>query len=117
MKAIRLILGLYVLAWFTFVVPGHTRGIISLPGAGQSVKCCATDSGDESNSQSTCPTPASPSSCAICFFAASYSLPPVYVFYVEPLELIQTLNDHAIAQLLSLDFPTPYWPVGPPASA
>lgn len=106
-----------MLAWFTFVVPGHTRGIISLPGAGPNVGCCASDALDDSNSQGTCPTPASPRSCAICFFAANYSLPPVYVFYVEPLELLDVIDARAVGQLLSLDFPAPFWPVGPPASA
>lgn len=114
-RSLRLILGLYVLAWFNLVVPGHTRGMLAIPGV-ESVRageaCCPTHTPGEKSSR---PSSDQKANCAVCFVAATYTLPPIFVFHVEPMELIQTLDQPTIAQLCSREYPAPYWPIGPPA--
>lgn len=112
MKLLRLILACYVFAFFAIIVPGHTRGIVTVAGSQAGIGCCASDA---SSGPTDGPTPTQRANCAVCHIAAMYTVPPVYVFYVEPLDRVEALNDFAVPQLFSLIFPTPFWPVGPPA--
>src|SRR2546428_6234364 len=67
--------------WSNVVVPAHTRGQITLPGAapGHARACCATSEAHDSNGRS----PHGPDSgsdsrgpCAVCFFMAALDTPP-----------------------------------------
>jgi hypothetical protein len=79
------------LAYQTFflnvVVPGHTRGAITLTGQAsmQRLKGCCCDSkpGDSKDA----PTPKDRQNCAICNLAAHYTLPPVVDFRLSELGL------------------------------
>ena len=119
LRFLRLILGFYVFVWFNLVVPGHTRGIITIPGKGQetsleSSSCCSTKPVKTKDGK---PTPAQQRQCAVCYVAATYTIPVVHTFHIDLLGLIQILHDRAISQLLVREYPTPFWPIGPPASA
>jgi hypothetical protein len=108
---------LYVLAWFGVVVPGHTRGMLTMPGgAGDSPSvrgsCCAASPEPE---QPCKPTRDQQRRCAVCYVAANYTVPVVHAFDLDPADWVAITNVAAQAQLESLDFPAPYWPVGPPA--
>jgi hypothetical protein len=86
----RTILALYVLVWFTAVVPAHTRGIVSLrtgadDGASHVDGCCAgaserapdgTSSPDRSSK--------SKSTCAVCYVAATYASSAPLVIDLAP---------------------------------
>jgi len=111
----RVIFATYVLVWLNVVVPGHTRGRVTMPGcaaSGNSVApCCA------SKQQSSKPTPEQKRRCAVCYVAATYSVPVVHIFDFTPAERTAVLDIPAAAQVQSIDFPVPYWPVGPPTTA
>ena len=75
--------------WAAVVVPGHTRGIITLDGKNSQARCCHTQ-----NSNHSKPVPAS-KNCAICFVAAKVgkqTLPPSaalqlpFAYRAEPIQ-------------------------------
>jgi len=76
--------------WLNVVLPGHTRGIVTMPGweaktGSSAVKsCCAA----ESHSKETQPSSRQKAaSCAVCFFAVHLFLPPVIDLRPPALEL------------------------------
>lgn len=95
----RIALLVFQAVWLNVIVPGHTRGIVPLPGS-----CCAANSSCYSDGRSLAaatstasrdvsntgrsrhvPLPRDNASrCAICQFAARLTLPPA-VDYVPPL--------------------------------
>jgi hypothetical protein len=94
MKGLRWSLILFQFFWLNIVLPGHTRGMITVPGtppAGSvSDDCCAT------HSDSKQPTPDQQKHCAICNFAIGLFTPPVVNY------------DHLIRGLLhTLPIPPP----------
>jgi hypothetical protein len=116
MRSARLILAAYVLVWFTMFVPSHTRGVVTVPGAKQdslsatgSHSCCPSGKSDK-------PTKEQRKQCAVCFVASALSTPIVYVVQMRPIDCIGVASIHPDAQVLSNDFPAPYWPTGPPAA-
>lgn len=119
MKLLRLILASYIFIWFTFVVPVHTRGMITLPGSYAGDSCCAPKPAccdkPDSPKKSDKPTPEQQQRCAVCFVAANYMLPPVFHIDLRHTAQADQFNCFAVPQVLSREYPVPYWPVGPPA--
>lgn len=114
MRRFRLILALYAFVWLNFVVPGHTRGIITLPGADFLTKgtaCCEHDSREGKNKA---PTSEEKSNCAICFVAATYTVAVFDLVDLQPAELVEQPNLEVAAQVVSREFPNLFWPTGPP---
>src|SRR4051794_35307660 len=76
--------------WLTVILPGHTRGAVTLPGykpadSESCAGCCPQHSGTSDPA-----TPADPgraAHCAICFFAARLSVPVAIDLTPQPLEL------------------------------
>ena len=87
-RAFRLAVIAFVAVWFGAIVPGHTRGVVKLPGAsaceasanvGRSgPPCCA---GGAARGKGKSPVNTGP--CAVCFFAAALIFAPPVTFY-EP---------------------------------
>jgi hypothetical protein len=106
------------LAYQTFflnvVVPGHTRGAITLTGQAsmQRLKGCCCDSkpGDSKDA----PTPKDRQNCAICNLAAHYTLPPVVDFRLSELGLLTLLPISPAATIDPSDFVPTYYACGPP---
>jgi hypothetical protein len=78
--------------WLNMVVPGHTRGIVMLPGYSSGGASCP-----ECDANPACQTGASiprqpaknrSANCAICFFAARITPPPVVDLAPPPLTLL-----------------------------
>jgi hypothetical protein len=74
-RAARILLIAFQVLFLNVVLPGHTRGVITLSGKSSSAgaACCHSKHGD---------SPAKPSErdkaeCAVCFFAARVTPPPV----------------------------------------
>jgi hypothetical protein len=120
MRPVRAILALYVLVWFHVVVPTHTRGVVTMPGTGDShptstgSSCCGEPS---TGGPKHTPNPDQQRRCAVCFVASTYTVPVVYTLDLQPADLVEQLSLSAAAQVCSLDYPAPYWPTGPPAHA
>jgi hypothetical protein len=115
---LRVILSCYVLVWLTFVVPGHTRGKITIPGA-QSVSisleqdsCCSVKA--PAGKSNHTPTQDERKRCAVCYAIACFMPAPLLVVYSTPLALIELSHDRAAAQVASMSFPSPFWPAAPP---
>jgi hypothetical protein len=84
--------------WLAVVLPGHTRGVITVPGfkpvataacheerdAG-APSCCSHTGGQRARKAPVDPSRAA--HCAICFFAARLSLPVAIDLRPKPLEL------------------------------
>lgn len=112
-----------ILFQFFFVnvfLPVHTRGSITLNGASSCTNDAAakeTRSCCSSKKDSHIPTSEDRKCCAVCYVGSMYT--PVDPITLELVlrESLELSHDQAVAQVRSLDFPTPFWPVGPPAVA
>jgi hypothetical protein len=114
-----------VLVWFTLwmgvIMPGHTRGAVRLPGAGEATACescccatacCETDRGD-GNSE----TPADPARCcAVCYINATLNTPPpltLYTPYLGQLDEVVYISCGGVAPH-ACGVPDPYRARPPP---
>jgi hypothetical protein len=107
------------LAYQTFflnvVVPGHTRGVITLTGqAGtdqiEGCGCCESKPAKSKDA----PTSKDRQNCAICNLAAHYTLPPVVDFRLADLGLLALLPVSTAATIHPADFIPTYYACGPP---
>src|SRR3954466_8008129 len=116
-RAFRFALVLFQVFLLNVFVPGHTRGMITLPGAREDAThpaCC--QSHHNSSSSHDAPTSKDRANCAVCFFAARLCAPPVCDLQLQPLGLIALLPPPALQATVAADlFPT-YLSRGPPAS-
>ena len=92
MRSLRWSFILFQLLWLNAVLPGHTRGAVTMPGstpaaAGAGDSCCSTS--HDAKKQS--PTPDQQKRCAVCYFAIGLHLPPAISFDQLQLGLISTL--------------------------
>jgi hypothetical protein len=92
--------------WLAVVLPGHTRGVVTLPGYKAATcesasmpampDCCSSeralpsDRGLPSDRKSA-PDPDRAAHCAICFFAARLTMSPVVDLAPAPLRLVRVL--------------------------
>lgn len=119
--SLRIVVLLFQTAWLNAVVPGHRRGIVSLPGD-DSPTChsegsgCCPEMADEAPARSKSPPSKDPvSHCAICHFAAAlFAAPPVDLSppaheYLEPVDSVLMQRAKAVA------FRSPYYGRAPPA--
>lgn len=112
---------LFQFLWLNVIIPGHTRGMITLPGAlascdteSSTASCCTIPTDDDHDDKT--PTPEQRRCCAVCYVAARYTLPPTFQIDLAPADLIQDAPQHAITQVASRHIPLPYFPSGPPAA-
>ncbi|MEA2710270.1 MAG: hypothetical protein QOF78_2871 [Phycisphaerales bacterium] len=123
MSALRWCFILFQCVWLNVVLPGHTRGVVTLAGTDESRgdsrsvaarhECCgggASRRGDEKKS----PTPSEKSRCAICFFAANVAPPAPLINPITELRLRQTMPAPAAAVAASVARPVTYLGRGPP---
>jgi hypothetical protein len=81
-------------AWLNVVLPGHTRGIVTIPGyepaAGEACHdrsaCCPADERDGEKSRERRDRERH---CAVCQFAAKLSTPPTIDYSLPPLALLE----------------------------
>jgi hypothetical protein len=107
-RAFRIALLLFQAVWLNVIVPGHTRGVVSLPGTTcescrQSLlSCCSAEHPDKSH---PAPVRDPASHCAICYFAARLSLPPVIDFTPPRLGIAEILDPPAPMSAPSIRVP------------
>lgn len=119
-NTLRLVVLLWFAGWLLLVMPGHKRGIVTLPGAGaeqvkaqaccdpQAPTCCEPAAPDPaadccgSGSDGRPPKPVDPAKhCAICFLKAHLTDPPplvLYTPYLGALDELEFLVEHTLAQ-------------------
>lgn len=124
---LRLAVLLWFAGWLLLVMPGHKRGIVTLPGAEAAQpsccepkppSCCDTAAAstspdcdtdraagsdcDTDNSTDTDPRPTDPAKhCAICFLKAHLTDPPpltLYTPYLGELDELAYLTESSISQ-------------------
>jgi hypothetical protein len=109
----RISLLVFQVVWLNVVLPGHTRGVIALPGSGDSVQksagCCAKDHREEKS-------PAKPraGACAVCFFAARLSFPDVIDLTPPALGLVDVVDVPRAAEVHLAPLTIPFDNRGPP---
>ncbi len=123
MRPKRAILGfllVYQAVFLNVVLPGHTRGAVTLDGkhtAGGPCCCCGGDEG--TTRRPVGQGPAGPSRrdrdhCAICSFAARVTPPPAFDFRLPPLGLLERLPPPVPATATSVARIRTYLACGPP---
>jgi hypothetical protein len=114
MRAARWVFLVFQLVWLNAIMPGHTRGAIPLPGSSPSCEgghsCCA----GRSQAGKKAPTPDEKRRCAICYFAAGLSLPPVVLLDHVVLGLVALLPLPPPVRPVFQAPPTPYDALAPP---
>jgi hypothetical protein len=123
-RLFRLALLLFQALWLIVVLPGHKRGIVSVPGTEceaclpriVNTDCSKCDSGKPCGS--TPQSPGDPAShCALCYFTAMLSLPPVIDLTPPPLRFLE-LHDLPVSDdLVSASFLATYDGRAPPLPA
>lgn len=118
-RAFRITFLLFEALWLNVIVPGHQRGIVSLPGTAcpncapsEPVEpCCA----DEKPAPKECPIPGDPAKqCAICHFAAMLTIPPPIDLSAPSLGLLEFLPVPAAGISRHASFRVTRYERGPP---
>lgn len=111
-RSVRLGLLAFYALWFLVVVPGHTRGQVSLLSKNATAHtCCATDN-DESSRE---PSPDARRTCAVCYFTLGLAIPPVIAFDLDPAGEVAQLAILWSEQVRSSKKFDPFHSRGPPA--
>jgi|SRR5687768_1870749 len=114
-KGSRIFLLLLLTAWYAAVLPGHTRGVVQLPGgmacaSSSPEKCCPSKHSKKSDA------PAKPASnCAVCHYMAALSAPPPFEHGLAPLKPADVLAVAVVIQPTSAQIILPYHGRAPPA--
>jgi hypothetical protein len=112
---------LYQFVWLAAVVPGHTRGRFTLPGAKGSCNqssghgCCpgARAKSPQENDDKD-PTPADRARCAVCYFAAGLSTPVAFCYDFAP-SGVQSVRAELPPPAFDPIYTPAYYGRGPPA--
>lgn len=105
----HLALLIFQAVWLNLILPGHTRGVVSLPGCasgasvkqGESAGCCTGPARHGPSDAPPKPTD-SAARCAVCAFAARLTLPPVIDLTLAELGLLERLAPEQAANLISI---------------
>jgi hypothetical protein len=100
--------------WLNIVLPGHTRGIVTVGDHCGVASCCANKpakSGDKS------PTPDQQKRCAICAFAAALSTPPAIDASLDLLGVGRTMQNVVPISAPSPDLPSANRERAPPVAS
>jgi len=118
-RSLRVALIVFQVFWLNVLLPGHTRGVIVTPGNEQESlldraagDCCHPSSSPAKSAPTDSQRRAA--HCAICFFAAHLSTPPVIDLSAPPLGLTETLDSLAPTVVYSASFTPTYLGRAPP---
>ena len=116
-KRPRIFLLLLLTAWYAAVLPGHTRGVVQLPGttacaaSSTATKCCPSKRSQKPEA------PAKPASnCAVCHYMAALSAPPPFEHGLAPLRPADVLPELVVVQPIAAQIILPYHGRAPPAA-
>jgi hypothetical protein len=99
--------------WLNVVLPGHARGVVTLPGACLDRACCHRDQPGKNGEM-----PAKRvANCAVCAFAARLDVPPAIDLGLGQLGLSGIADVPRLGAIASLEFVPTYLGCGPPIEA
>jgi len=116
-------LSIFELVWLNVVIPGHTRGAVTMPcgcsTATSTASCpfCDPAAGNKPAGSHHSPTPGDREHCALCFFAAHLTIPPAVDLWAPRLLFLNYIKAAAAEHLIPRDALVPYDVRGPPLSA
>jgi hypothetical protein len=115
--------------WLNAVVPGHTRGVVTLCGAGgaspapavaasgpKHTACCPTKKPATDAASDSAPADQKADHCAVCHFAARVTPPPVFDFTLPALARTSIRVEVVPASADSADLPPAFYGRGPPTA-
>ncbi|MGH7215074.1 MAG: DUF2946 family protein [Tepidisphaeraceae bacterium] len=117
-RLLGILLVLLQALWLNVVIPGHTRGAFTMPGSRgrcETSKCCGTRAATGDEQRQRTPTPDERARCAVCYFAAGLSTPPVALRAPVVLGLCELLPLPPPVVVESLEFTPTYLGRAPPA--
>jgi hypothetical protein len=106
----------FELIWLNVIIPGHTRGSVTMP-------CCSCETHTSADSCPMCaakkagprtPTPADREHCALCFFAAHLSIPPTIDLSAPKLRFLNYVRPEVAMHLIAREVLVPFDGRGPP---
>ena len=123
-RASVLALVIFELIWLNVIIPGHTRGCVTMPcgcsawsvtpGTAPACPLCAAA---EAKGSRHSPTPTDRQNCALCFFAAHLSIPPVLDLSAPRLRFLAYVGPESARHLIAREVLAPFDGRGPPAFA
>jgi hypothetical protein len=123
-RASVLALVIFELVWLNVIIPGHTRGCVTMPcgcreessapAAAQACPLCAAAAEKGSHHS---PTPSDREHCALCFFAAHLSIPPVLDLSAPRLGFLAYVGPERAKHLIAREVLAPFDGRGPPTFA
>jgi hypothetical protein len=127
-RAFRVAMIVFQAVWLNAILPGHTRGVVTLPGGRDDCaacatvvstatdRCCLTGNRHDRPTHGKAPiSPGRAGRCAICHFAARLTVPPTIDLRPPALELAAVCPTEPSHRCVSLRFVPPYDACGPPA--
>ena len=106
--------------WLNVIVPGHTRGVVTLPGY-EPASChtnapggCCPGRAETQSSDDPTPGDGRAANCAVCFYAVRLTIPPAIDLTPAPLELLEIRDLPRIERLIQADRLTTYLGRAPP---
>jgi len=110
--------------WLNVIVPGHTRGVVTLAGAPTAeeschpvakTKCCPSKAGRAGEeSEPPVDDDERKANCAVCYFAARMAPPPAVDLLPSPLEIVRLASPALPESVDSLETLPTYYGRGPP---
>ena len=109
---------LWQVFWMNIFIPGHTRGAYGEVGGGccapavKSASCCKA--GKPEGQQP--PTEEQKQRCVVCYIAKGYTVATAFVVELAPSGRAVERIHARQAQVRSVRFELPFYPIGPPAA-
>ena len=115
-RPLAVFLLVYQALFLNVLLPGHTRGAITLDGKHTACCCCCGGERGPAGKVPAVPSQRDRDHCAICNFAARVTPPEVFDLRLDPLGLLERLPVPAPTAVVSLDRISTYLACGPPLS-
>lgn len=114
MRVLRWSFILFQFVWLNIVLPGHTRGAITMPGSKPAASCGSCCASPVKSDKPHKPTPDEQRRCAVCYFAAGYTIPVVFHFDLKPNGATVAIAVEHAEQIAGLNLLRTYDANGPP---
>jgi hypothetical protein len=115
-KVFIFVLAAFWTLWMNVLLPGHTRGLITVAGyqEGAAAKACCMDEEGAGEKKSQGPSKERVANCALCAFAAHLTTPPVLDLVARPGDLLCLLPEPRVEGVTTLELVLAYMERGPP---